>query len=241
MLWDRHASTLRRFYEEGSAAGYTIREPVVIDARDFGVPQRRKRVFILGVRSKLGARDLTWPPRSTHGTEAARMSDPQLTPWQHCGDAFRPATPGDPNDVHMRHGPELIAAFARTPHNGGSRRDSGRVLECHRQHDGHKDVYGRIDSNTPAPTMTTACINPSKGRFVHPTKDHGITAREAARIQTFPDSFVFVGGLMAAGIQIGNAVPVKLGQALVEHLIPALTVAKSERCSRADWQSTEAA
>lgn len=66
--------------------------------------------------------------------------------------------------------------------------------------------------------MTTACINPSKGRFVHPTQNHGITARQAARIQTFPDQFTFKGGLMAAGKQIGNAVPVKLGEALLRHI-----------------------
>ena len=66
--------------------------------------------------------------------------------------------------------------------------------------------------------MTTACINPSKGRFVHPTEHHGITARQAARIQTFPDDFFFCGGLTAAGKQIGNAVPVLLGEALVSHI-----------------------
>lgn len=62
--------------------------------------------------------------------------------------------------------------------------------------------------------MTTACINPSKGRFVHPTEHHGITARQAARLQTFPDWFDFEGGLMASGAQIGNAVPVLLAEVL---------------------------
>jgi DNA (cytosine-5)-methyltransferase 1 len=66
--------------------------------------------------------------------------------------------------------------------------------------------------------MTTACINPSKGRFVHPTLNHGITARQAARIQTFPDDFVFEGGLIAAGQQIGNAVPVLLAKTLISHI-----------------------
>jgi DNA (cytosine-5)-methyltransferase 1 len=66
--------------------------------------------------------------------------------------------------------------------------------------------------------MTTACINPSKGRFVHPTEHHGITLRQAARIQSFPDWFNFQGGLIAAGIQIGNAVPVDLSSALLKPL-----------------------
>jgi DNA (cytosine-5)-methyltransferase 1 len=64
--------------------------------------------------------------------------------------------------------------------------------------------------------MTTACINPSKGRFLHPTEHHGITLRHAARLQTFPDWFTFKGGLIAAGEQIGNAVPVKLGEILLK-------------------------
>ena len=70
--------------------------------------------------------------------------------------------------------------------------------------------------------MTTACINPSKGRFVHPTEHHGITLRHAARFQTFPDSFVFEGGLIAAGEQIGNAVPVQLGEVLLRTIADGL-------------------
>ena len=70
--------------------------------------------------------------------------------------------------------------------------------------------------------MTTACINPSKGRFVHPTKHHGITVRQAARFQTFPDDFTFQGGLISAGQQIGNAVPILLGEALLRSLANAL-------------------
>jgi DNA (cytosine-5)-methyltransferase 1 len=122
----------------------------------------------------------------------------------------------------MKHNDELISAFKNTPLNGGSRRDSGRILPCHKNHDGHKDVYGRIDSRLPAPTMTTACINPSKGRFVHPMEHHGITIRQAARIQTFPDSFVFEGGLTAAGKQIGNAVPVRMAEIIIRQLVSLL-------------------
>lgn len=226
MLWDRHADALERFYLEGALAGYDVHEPVVVDARNFGIPQRRKRVFILGVRADVDAVDLAWPPPATHGDAAARERDASLKPWVDCSLVFRPAAAQDANDVHMSHGPVLKAAFAKTPHNGGSRSASGRVLACHRDHDGHKDVYGRIDPRQPAPTMTTACINPSKGRFVHPTEDHGITARQAARIQTFPEDFAFEGGLMAAGQQIGNAVPPDLGRQLIAQLLPLLTSAR---------------
>lgn len=222
MLWDRHAAAIDRFYLEGALAGYDVRDPVVVDARNYGLGQRRKRVFILGIRSGLDASDLMWPPAPSHGSEAACRRNPELLPWTNCSAAFVPAPQDDENDVHMSHSAELVEAFRRTPPNGGSRKDSGRVLACHKTHDGHKDVYGRIDPRQPAPTMTTACINPSKGRFVHPIEHHGITVRQAARIQTFPDDFVFGGGLMAAGKQVGNAVPVELGRQLITHLLPLL-------------------
>jgi len=81
--------------------------------------------------------------------------------------------------------------------------------------------------------MTTACINPSKGRFVHPTEDHGICARHAARFQTFPDHFEFHGGLMAAGKQIGNAVPIDHGRYLLGIISDAIKNCRTEVRSRA--------
>jgi len=215
MLWDRHKDYVDDFYAVGSETGYSVLPPVVLDARDYGVPQRRKRVFILGLSSEVSTGLLQWPPNPTHGSPTAIRKDPTLEMWKNCDSVFEPARSGDPNDIHMNHSPELISAFEKTPKNGGSRRDSGRLLPCHVGHDGHKDVYGRIDPSVPAPTMTTACINPSKGRFVHPVDNHGITVRQAARIQTFPDSYVFEGGLTAAGKQVGNAVPVDLAKLLV--------------------------
>jgi len=217
ILWERHQDYLAQFYREGAEAGYSLFRPEIIDARDFGVPQRRRRVFILGVENEINTSQLQWPPSATHSELKSKQQNSVL-PWLPCSNVFKQAVEGDINNHHMNHGEELIQAFINTPPNGGSRKDSGRELPCHKTHDGHKDVYGRINSAMPAPTMTTACINPSKGRFVHPTEHHGITVRQAARIQTFPDDFIFYGGLMASGKQIGNAVPIELGKALVEHI-----------------------
>ena len=210
ILWPRHKDFLDEFSSNATRAGYRLFPPALLDARDFGVPQRRKRIFILGVRNDVSTEDFVWPPPPTHSNR-----DDKLSSWVNCNGVFSPAPENDPNDIHMNHGSELVSAFKNTPPNGGSRKDSGRTLPCHKNHDGHKDVYGRIDPGQPGPTMTTACINPSKGRFVHPTEHHGITLRQAARMQTFPDDFVFSGGLTAAGRQIGNAVPVDLATALL--------------------------
>ncbi|WP_322895066.1 MULTISPECIES: DNA cytosine methyltransferase [unclassified Yoonia] len=237
MLWPRHKEYLESFYNQAEKRNYTVFDPVKLDARDYGTPQRRRRVFILGVREDVDLSTFVWPPPPTHAPpELAEHVG--LASWISCHDVFKPAPVDDPNDVHMKHGPELTEAFANTPHNGGSRSESGRKLKCHVDHNGHKDVYGRIDPRLPAPTMTTACVNPSKGRFVHPTHNHGITARQAARIQTFPDDYVFEGGLMAAGQQIGNAVPIVMAELLVRHIV-GLLCSKSNSSGRASPSSTE--
>jgi DNA (cytosine-5)-methyltransferase 1 len=232
LLWPKHAKFVEAFYSLAESASYGLLPPVVLNARDFGVPQNRRRVFLLGFDKSRTTAPAFWPPKSTH---AAPGNEKGLPSWVTASVAFdKPALRSDPNDVHMNHGPELLAAFARTPLNGGSRRDSGRVLPCHARHVGHHDVYGRIDPSAPAPTMTTACINPSKGRFVHPTEHHGITLRQAARIQSFPDWFNFEGGMMAGGMQVGNAVPVELARALLVSLREAvLSVRADERVSEA--------
>jgi DNA (cytosine-5)-methyltransferase 1 len=214
LLWPRHAKYLEGFYRLAASANYGVMEPLIINARDYGVPQNRRRVFILGYDLKKLNTHPAWPPEPTHGPP-----DGELPSWKTASTVFKKAPlRSDPNNIHMNHGKELLEAFRQTPPNGGSRRDSGRTLPCHKSHVGHHDVYGRIDPSEPAPTMTTACINPSKGRFVHPTEHHGITLRQAARIQSFPDWFTFEGGLMAGGIQVGNAVPIELARALLEPL-----------------------
>jgi DNA (cytosine-5)-methyltransferase 1 len=241
MLWPRHATYLDKFYREAASADYFVFKPVVLDARDFGIPQRRKRVFLLGLRRAIPKEGLTWPPQPTHASEAARGNRPELKPWTDCSAAFAAAPLDDPNDIHMHHNEDLIRAFRRTPLNGGSRASSGRNLRCHKDHDGHSDVYGRINPALPGPTMTTACINPSKGRFVHPVFHHGITVRQAARMQTFPDDFVFEGGLMASGQQVGNAMPVDLGAALIKHIKPLILRAQKARtthCKAAKRRAT---
>jgi DNA (cytosine-5)-methyltransferase 1 len=223
LLWDRHKTYLDAFYKRGDAAEYDLTAPIVINARDFGVPQNRRRVFILGIDRHRPLK-VDWPPEPTHVSPST--VEPERNGrenWRTAKEVFGPAPAGDPNDVHMLHSADLTALFAKTPLNGGSRSESGRILKCHEGYNGHSDVYGRIDPGRPGPTMTTACINPSKGRFVHPTEHHGITLRQAARLQTFPDNFVFGGGLMSGGEQIGNAVPVALAAALLRPLVKALS------------------
>ena len=223
ILWERHKEYIDDFYKAGEAAGYLILPPITLDARNYGIPQRRKRVFILGVRKDLGEIPIEWPPRQTHGDDSARKKDDALLAWVPASTVFeQPLNGTDENNIHLNHTPRMVDVFRSTPLNGGSRHESNRVLPCHLNHNGHKDVYGRIDPALPGPTMTTACVNPSKGRFLHPTEHHGITVRHAARFQTFPEWFTFTGGIMASAKQVGNAVPVRFGEILVSKIKLAL-------------------
>jgi DNA (cytosine-5)-methyltransferase 1 len=233
LLWERHASYLKRFYDLAAKSGYSVFQPATLNARDFGVPQNRKRVFVLGFRSDVKVR-LVWPPEPTHfAPDSSEVTEQGKPAWQTAATVFSlPMRQNDPNRKHMNHSEALVEVFRKTPRNGGSRHESGRTLACHETHDGHKDVYGRIDPSRPGPTMTTACINPSKGRFVHPTANHGISARHAARFQTFPDSFVFEGGLIASGKQIGNAVPIEHGQHILSLIRDALAPAEVSNSKR---------
>ena len=97
------------------------------------------------------------------------------------------------------------------PKNGGSRTGlpMNLQLECHKRCNGFKDVYGRMAWDDVAPTLTTGCFNPSKGRFLHPEEDRTITIREAALLQTFPRRYKFPAelGKVTLPTQIGNALP----------------------------------
>ena len=105
-----------------------------------------------------------------------------------------------------------IAAMIRlVPPDGGSRLDLGEEhqLDCHARTDGFKDIYGRMAWDNVSPTITGGCINPSKGRFLHPEEHRAITLREAAVLQSFPPDYQLSlqKGRYAAAELIGNALP----------------------------------
>ena len=215
LLAPRHSKYLNQFYELAEQNGYMLKPPVILDAKNYGVPQTRKRVFILGYRKDIILSDgFQWPPDITHSTpNAPQVKSGNILPWVTAQSVFDiPLATNDQNKICMQHSDDLIKVFASTPINGGSRFESNRNLPCHQSHKGHNDVYGRICVDKPGPTMTTGCTNPSKGRFLHPFENHGITVRHAARFQTFPENFFFFGGIIASSRQIGNAVPVRLAK-----------------------------
>jgi DNA (cytosine-5)-methyltransferase 1 len=107
--------------------------------------------------------------------------------------------------------PDVMARIKKIPKNGGSRSDLKKSdqLPCHKRCRGFNDIYGRMSWDAVSPTITGGCVNPSKGRFLHPEEDRAITLREAAILQTFPKDYRFhlEGGKGAVATQIGNALP----------------------------------
>jgi DNA (cytosine-5)-methyltransferase 1 len=251
LLWKRHKPHLDKFIDLAKKHHYKIigNMPLIINAKDFGVPQNRKRAFILAVRGDISTSDVVWPPEATHFnpkqnktnwvTASAVFEKPPKTVLSQLVDRYMAINKwdkkyaqgvvknlvfgdivlkDDPCNIHMKHTDAVSDRFKKTPLNG-SREDIDFRLRCHENgYKGHKDVYGRIFFHTPSNTITTGCNNPSKGRFVHPWLDHGITLRHAARFQRFPDDFMFLGSSTERARQIGNAVPIDLGNALIQNI-----------------------
>jgi DNA (cytosine-5)-methyltransferase 1 len=196
----------------------------ILQAADYGAPQFRRRLIAVAAREKKYYEKLKRPEQThAHQSKAESLG---LKPWKTVREAFKglpPLRSGQrstkvPNHVAPAHTERILKLIRLIPKDGGSRTElpRGMWLRCHRNHRGHKDVYGRMKWDEPAPCITCGCRSASKGRYIHPTQDRTITAREAARLQCFPDSDVFCGGFFSWGRQIGNAMPVLLAQAVAE-------------------------
>jgi DNA (cytosine-5)-methyltransferase 1 len=199
--------------------GYPVREGIkILNAADFGVPQRRRRLVML----------------AAHGAAVpfAASVDAQLTVRDAIQDLPVAGKSGDPlHDVPETRSAKVKARIAAIPRNGGSRADLGRraQLKCHKDSDGFKDIYGRMAWDEPAPTITGGCANPSKGRFLHPTRNRAITLREAALLQGFPSDYSFSlrKGKFAAAAMIGNALPPPFVEAHAREVAKLLTAPSS--------------
>ncbi len=187
-----------------------------LDAKDFGVPQVRKRFILLA--SRHGAIVLPQPDRG--GLPTVRQYLMKYPPLE---DGM--ASKDFPNHITRKLLPHLKRIVQAVPRDGGSRRDvmdTSILLKCHQNRpDVHKDVFGRMAWDKPAPTLTCRCADVYCGRFTHPEQDRGISLREAAALQTFDDDYEFFGEFFHVQRQIGNAVPVKLAERLGEKIVDA--------------------
>ncbi len=189
--------------------------PLVLNTAEFGVPQRRRRMIL--VCSRKGS------------IELPEGSKERTTVRQAIGKMPKPGHTGDPlHDFVEKRSEKTKELIRLVPKNGGSRKDLPKEyhLRCHQDESiGFKDVYGRMKWEDVSPTITSGCINPSKGRFLHPSQNRTVTLREAALLQTFPKSYFFSlkKGKGGAALMIGNALPPlfikKHAKAIRKHLL----------------------
>lgn len=191
-----HDRRLRLLVSRLKSAGYHVSH-AVLDAADYGVPQRRRRFVLIGSRED----EIAFARPARRRTVRDVLAG--------LGTA---GASGDPLHDHGEQRSQKIYDLIRdVPPNGGSRIDLGpdRQLACHDRTPGWYDVYGRMAWDEPGPTITSGCINPSKGRFLHPEENRAITLREAALLQSFPVKYKFPlhKGKYHVADLIGNALP----------------------------------
>jgi DNA (cytosine-5)-methyltransferase 1 len=186
-----------RFCAKLARLGYES-EFKVLDAALYGVPQRRRRMILLASRR--------------NSIKFATGSRTHMTVRDAIEGLPKPGNSGDfIHDLPETRTQRMKDRIRNTPRDGGSRAAWPRKfrLLCHDECNGFKDVYGRMSWDDVAPTITTGCFNPSKGRFLHPVQNRAITLREAALLQGFPKRYKFpeAAGKCAVAMMIGNALP----------------------------------
>jgi DNA-methyltransferase (dcm) len=201
-------------------AGYLVSKAMRIDAADLGVPQRRTRMVLIAVKGVPleVAVDIVRQDKKTVWATIADLPEPPLG---------RPVDGRDKLHFARKHSHLNIQRLEKIPKNGGSRHSLPPELQlaCHRgkKKSSFPDTYGRMHWHEVAPTLTTGCTDITRGRFAHPEQNRAITLREAARLQTFPDNYIFSGNSAQVSTQIGNAVPPKMMAEIAKSLLKALS------------------
>ncbi len=210
--------------------GYDTEVKILL-AADYGVPQLRKRAVFIG--NRIGINPESFFPKQTHGINAKK-------PYVNIADAIldlpeiiagggdfeldhrnntniseyqkerRSKTKKVYNHQATKHDPRIIDLL-KIIKPGQGRIHIPKEMQTKSVHSG---AFGRLEKNKPAYTITTRFDTPSVGRVTHPTSHRALTPREAARIQSFDDDFIFYGNKGSIGIQIGNAVPPLLAKAI---------------------------
>jgi DNA (cytosine-5)-methyltransferase 1 len=202
MYGGRHAENAVRSFQR---LGYTVYLEI-LNAADYGVPQIRERAIFIATKK---ASPFQFPS-ATHGDEKP------LRPYEVVGDWImdlaKPRADA-PNHLILDHSATVIERYRRIPEGGRLPPPSQLPKSIRRKNFGN--TYKRLSRKRPSLTMV-----PGNNAFpVHPTLNRSLTPREAARLQTFPDTHIFIGSRREQCILVGNAVPVKLAEAIRVELL----------------------
>lgn len=218
--------------------GYRL-YPKVLNAKDFGVPQSRERVFIVGIRNDV---DYKWSypspicgDKNPYLTIKDAISDlPVLT----CGQTinFYDNEPSTDYQILMRgnqtqlydhfcgvYGEKIAAVIKAVPQGEGrpyinNLIENGELDRKYYLTSGYRNTYGRLWWDRPSTTITNSLGTPSALRCIHPLQNRALSTREGARLQSFPDWFRFFGNKYERNSQVGNAVPPLLAIALAKEV-----------------------
>jgi DNA (cytosine-5)-methyltransferase 1 len=226
-----------RLCEEGYAVTHAV-----LNAADYGVPQRRRRAFFIASRegTRLHLPPPTHAKSSTNGKLSPRPE--HVTVWEAIGD-LPSRNHGEGEDEACSYASPPFSDFQKLMRRNGNQRVANHVarrlrptqyerlasilpgqgmkdLPLHLQtRGGYSGAYGRLTKEMVAPTITRWVFHPGSGRWGHPVDIRLLTIREVARLQSFPDDYEFVGSYVQRAGQLGNAVPPLLAQRIVEGMI----------------------
>lgn len=205
--YKNHYEEAKRVFQQH---GYMVCQQIY-NAAGFGVPQARNRAIIVASKYKDFELPKEFLKEESYKTVRdaigslpsidARHQIPSLDKYHRCA----------------THKQSTIDVIAQVPHDGGSR-PKGVGPQCLDKVKGFSDVYGRLKWDKPSVTITQYARNPASGRYSHPEQNRGLTIREVARLQSFPDGYVWEGSLADNFKQIGEAVPPLLSLAIATQI-----------------------
>lgn len=196
----------------------------VIKVKEFGIPQNRERVIIIGAQIDFDLEKEIEKTKKEILKDIPTFFD-KVSVWDAISNLPSPTDDGDIEVIKfdsnyqkfLKSNNKIVKNHYKTKHSEKAI-DRMKKIKVNENYTSlnediksvHSGSYGRLDPNGIAPTITTRFDTPSGGRFIHPFENRTLTAREAARIQSFPDDFEFYGTKSCVCKQIGNAVPPKL-------------------------------
>lgn len=220
---------LKSILKEAKKQGYYVQYGV-LDARYFGIPQMRRRAVFIGCLEKNIKLPLAKNETSTvsvwdaisdlaylESGEGEFLSEYKCEPMSDYQRELRQNSTKLYNHIATKHSDIAIERLSMIPPEKGKE----YLPKEHLTKSTFGGTWGRLEKDKPSPTIITRFDTPSNGRNNHPFLNRSITPREAARIQSFPDTFIFYGNKSSVIKQIGNAVPPKLAKAIAEEIIKA--------------------
>ncbi len=219
---------LEEIKKELTLLGYSISQ-WVLNSADFGVPQKRNRLFVVGSRHGLTIKEPH--PSTTHNVSVKEAisdlpdlesgANESILPYKCSAESeyskkMRGSLTVSPNHLVTRNTPLTLERY-KYIHQGGNWKNipDGLMQNYKEKNNCHTGIYYRLKNDEPSVVLG----NYRKNMFIHPTQDRGLSVREAARLQSFPDWFEFKGSIGFQQQQVGNAVPPLLAKVVFEKIV----------------------